>query len=161
MYIKKNTSHISQQPINAVDTGNLSLHIPHALGSGGEQSLPVTKGHCRIFASIPRSFSSFLVPTHYCEEKSKSWWWFFKETWELFTWLSRQSSRQPQNAVCLDEWRRSSPEKRTSNYECLMKSVTEINCLQCLKVWRNYWSKGNGLSVCLVEWLKSFPPDFP
>lgn len=58
--IYKNTSHISQQPINAVDTGNLSLHIPHALGSGGEQSLPVTKGHFRIFASIPRSFSDFF-----------------------------------------------------------------------------------------------------
>lgn len=56
----KNTSHISQQPLNAVDTGNLSLHIPHALGSGGEQSLPVTKGHFRIFASIPGSFSNFF-----------------------------------------------------------------------------------------------------
>lgn len=60
VYIKKNTSHISQQPINAVDTGNLSLHIPHALGSGGEQSLPVTEGHLRIFASIPVGFSDFL-----------------------------------------------------------------------------------------------------
>lgn len=59
VYIK-NTSHISQQPINAVDTGNLSLHIPHALGSGGEQSLPVTKGHLRIFGSFPRGFSNFL-----------------------------------------------------------------------------------------------------
>lgn len=57
---KKNTSHISQQPINAVDTGNLSLHIPHALGSGGEQSLPVTEGHLRIFASLSRGFSNFL-----------------------------------------------------------------------------------------------------
>lgn len=71
VYIKKNTSHISQQPINAVDTGNLSLHIPHALGSGGEQSLPVTKGHFRIFASIPRSFSSSLAQIHYCEEESQ------------------------------------------------------------------------------------------
>lgn len=60
VYIKKNTSHMSQQPINAVDTGNLSLHIPHALGSGGEQSLPVTKGHFRTFASIPRSFPCFF-----------------------------------------------------------------------------------------------------
>lgn len=57
---KKNTSHISQQPINAVDTGNLSLHIPHALGSAGEQSLPATDGHLRIFPSIPRGFSVFL-----------------------------------------------------------------------------------------------------
>lgn len=56
---KKNTSHISQQPINAVDTGNLSLHIPHALDSGGEQSLPVTEDHLRIFASLPRGFSNF------------------------------------------------------------------------------------------------------
>lgn len=71
MYIQKNTSHISQQPINAVDTGNLSVHIPHALGSGGEQSLPVAKGHFRIFASIPRSFSNFLVQIHDCEEKSQ------------------------------------------------------------------------------------------
>lgn len=64
---KKNTSHISQQPINAVDTGNLSLHKPHALGSGGEQSPLITKGHFRIFASIPRSFA-FSVPIWYCEE---------------------------------------------------------------------------------------------
>lgn len=68
---KKNTSHISQQPINAVDTGNLSLHIPHALGSGGEESLPVTEGHLRIFASIPRGFSQFFQICC-CEEKSKS-----------------------------------------------------------------------------------------
>lgn len=67
---KKNTSHISQQPINAVDTGNLSLHIPHALGSGGEQSLPVTESHLRIFPSIPRGFSDVLKIC--CEEKSKS-----------------------------------------------------------------------------------------
>lgn len=68
VYIKKNTSHMSQQPINAVDTGNLSLHIPHALGSGGEQPLPVTKGHFRTFASIPRSF---LAHIRYCEEGSQ------------------------------------------------------------------------------------------
>lgn len=73
VYKKKNTSHISQQPINAVDTGNLSLHKPHALGSGGEQSLLITKGHFRIFASIPRSFA-FSVPIRYCEENPRVAW---------------------------------------------------------------------------------------
>lgn len=115
----KNTSHISQQPINAVDTGNLSVHIPHALGSGGEQSLPVTKGHFRIFASIPRSFSNFLVQIHDCEEKSQELsdlgWPFFWETRKLFNVLSWQSSGQQQNAACLDEQRRSWCDMRTSN----------------------------------------------
>lgn len=71
---KKNTSHISQQPINAVDTGNLSLHKPHALGSGGEQSLLIAKGHFRIFASIPRVCPIFLLQFFYlyCGKKSKS-----------------------------------------------------------------------------------------
>jgi len=42
-----------------------------------------------------------------------------------------------------------------------MKPVTEINCSHCLKVQKNYWSEGNGLSVCPVERAKSFLPAFP
>lgn len=134
---KKNTSHISQQPINAVDTGNLSLHIPHALGSGGEQSLPVTEGHLRIFASIPRGFSDFLKFV-VMRRNPRLGWPFFKETQRLFNVLSQQPLGQQQNAACLDEWKCSWPDMGTSNCEYFLKSVTEIKCLQCLKVQKKY-----------------------
>lgn len=102
---KKNTSHVSQQPINAVDTGNLSLHIPHALGSGEEQSLSATKSHFSIFASVPRSFSNFLVPV-YCEEEPKSslmWGDHCLRQHESFL-MCCHSSSQVSTKCCVFRW---------------------------------------------------------